>query len=118
MMLGLAHLPGVANADCSVNGTRGQPGVLNTIGMSASAGTPCAVAHWTLALDKETSRTLPQTRLAVEKGPRHGSVKVHGSRLLYTARPDFKGTDHFVYVSDNSTRGDPNFRYRVDIEVY
>jgi hypothetical protein len=61
MMLGMALLPGVANADCSVNGTRGQPGVLNTIGMSASAGTPCAVAHWTLALDKETSRTLPQT---------------------------------------------------------
>ena len=117
--LGIVALfvPSLAHAACFVNGTAGTPGIVNTIGMEVTGRTPCAVSHWTWSLNTPSAGTFPQKQLKISSQPRHGKVEIVGSQLIYKPDRGFRGEDHFVYVSNNSARNDPNLTFRVNVAV-
>jgi hypothetical protein len=106
-------------AECSINGAQGIPDGVANARMSVGSGQPCTMRNFTDSKKNGDARRYPTTNMVLVSGPGNGNAVVTGSRVVYTSKRGFTGTDTFRYRS--TTKGltrDRSFEYQVAVEVY
>ena len=90
----------------------GPPPVAKNDKITATAGDPTTIK---VTENDDTGNGAPIESVDITSGPKHGTAKVSGTRVIYTADDDFDGTDTFDYRL-TTANGSDTARVTINVE--